>query len=173
MYRISAVCTGNICRSPMAQFCLTRAFNDAGLGDRVRVTSAGVTGWEAGRPMDDRTRTELLQHGFAAADLDPFRAHAFELEEFSSHDLILALDHGHLRELQDRAPSAADRKKIRLIRSFDPAAAGLAPEQLSIEDPWYGDMRDFDSSYALIQAAVPGIVQHVAAVLDSASGAKS
>lgn len=173
MYRISAVCTGNICRSPMAQFCLTRAFNDAGLGSRVRVTSAGVTGWEAGRPMDDRTKTELLKHGFPAVEIEPFRAQAFEPEEFSALDLILALDYGHLLELQDRAPSPADRMKIRLLRSFDPAAAGLAPEQLGIEDPWYGDMRDFDSSYALITAAVPGVVQHVAAVLDTASGAGS
>ena len=173
MYRISAVCTGNICRSPMAQFCLTRAFDDAGLGARVTVSSAGVTGWEAGRPMDDRTKTELLKHGFPAADIAPFRAHAFELEEFATLDLILALDYGHLLELQERAPSAADREKIRLLRSFDPAAADLAPEQLGIEDPWYGDMSDFDSSYALISAAVPGIVQYVVAALDTASGAGS
>ncbi|WP_341395172.1 low molecular weight protein-tyrosine-phosphatase [Arthrobacter sp. G119Y2] len=170
MYRISAVCTGNICRSPMAQFCLTRAFEDAGLGARVSVTSAGVTGWEAGRPMDDRTRAELLKHGFSAADLAPFRARAFEPEEFAALDLILALDYGHLLELQDLARTETDRDKIRLLRSFDPAAAGLPPEQLGIEDPWYGDMRDFDSSYALITAAVPGIVQHAAAALVAASG---
>lgn len=170
MYRISAVCTGNICRSPMAQFCLTRAFRDAGLETRVRVTSAGVSAWEAGRPMDDRARAELLKHGFQAQELAPFRAHAFEAGEFAAHDLILALDYGHLAELQERAPAAADRRKIRLLRSFDPAAADLAPEQLGIEDPWYGDMADFDSSYTLISAAVPGVVRHVAAALDAASG---
>ena len=165
MYRISAVCTGNICRSPMAQFCLTRAFADAGLEADVSVTSAGVTAWEAGRPMDDRTKAELLKHGFSAADLEPFRARALEPEEFSTLDLILALDYGHLLELQDRAPTAADRDKIRLLRSFDPAAAGLPPEQLGIEDPWYGDMSDFDSSYALIEAAVPGVVDYVRTAL--------
>ena len=170
MYRISAVCTGNICRSPMAQFCLVRAFENAGLGAAVEVTSAGVTAWEAGRPMDDRAKSELLNHGFPAAGVEAFRARAFEAEEFARLDLILALDNGHLQELQDRAPTPADRDKVRLIRSFDPAAAGVPQEQLGIDDPWYGDMSDFDSSYALISAAVPGVVQYVAAALDSSSG---
>ncbi|MCC9197018.1 low molecular weight protein-tyrosine-phosphatase [Arthrobacter sp. zg-Y820] len=171
MYRIMTVCTGNICRSPMAQFCLARAFDDAGLGSEVTVDSTGVTGWEAGRPMDDRTFAELAGHGFAPQELAPFRARAFTADDFAHRDLILAMDYGHLLELQDRAGSARDRGKVRMIRSFDPASAGLPPEKQGIDDPWYGDMSDFDSSYALIQASVPGVVEYVRAALDAAGSA--
>jgi protein-tyrosine phosphatase len=160
MYRIITVCTGNICRSPMAQFCLTRAFSDAGLDGEVLVDSAGVTAWEAGRPMDPRTAAQLLEQDFAEHPVDSFRARAFEPEWYRNRDLILALDHGHLAHLQAEAP-AAQRDRIRMMRSFDPEAAKLPADQQGIEDPWYGDMSGFESSYALIQAAVPGVVDFV------------
>ena len=54
-YRVVVVCWGNICRSPMAEFILREAFEDAGLGDRVSVSSAGTSTEELGRPMDRRT----------------------------------------------------------------------------------------------------------------------
>lgn len=170
MYRIITVCTGNICRSPMAQFCLARVFEEAGLGDRVSVDSAGVTAWEAGRPMDPRAVEELLSHGFDSAEAAAFRAREFRDEWFAGRDLVLAMDHGHFSELRERAGTARDREKIRLIRSFDPASAGLPPEEQSIEDPWYGDMGDFDSSYAMIQASLPGVVQYVRDALASDGG---
>ncbi|MBD8044606.1 low molecular weight phosphotyrosine protein phosphatase [Arthrobacter sp. Sa2BUA2] len=164
MYRIITVCTGNICRSPMAQFCLARAFSDAQLANQVSVDSAGVTGWEAGRPMDPRTAAELLKHDFPEPPLESFRARAFEPEWYRSRDLILALDYGHLTHLLAEAPESG-QDRIRMLRSFDPAAAALSLEQQGIEDPWYGDMSDFDSSYALIQAAVPGVVDFVRSAL--------
>lgn len=148
----------------MAQFCLARAVDDAQLADRVSVDSAGVTGWEAGRPMDPRTVTELLKHGFDTQAVDRFRARAFEPDWYRSRDLILALDYGHFTHLRAEAPDAA-RGRIRMLRSFDPDAAGLPPEQQGIEDPWYGDMSDFDSSYELIRSAVPGVIDFVSRAL--------
>ncbi len=170
MYRITTVCTGNICRSPMAQFCVARALEEAGLGDQVSVDSAGVTAWEAGRPMDPRAVQELLQHGFDGAPVRAFRAREFKDGWFADRDLVLAMDFGHFTELRERAENARDRDKVRLIRSFDPASAALAAEEQGIEDPWYGDMSDFDSSYAMIQASLPGVVQHVRDALASAGG---
>ena len=164
MYRIITVCTGNICRSPMAQFSIARALSEAGLQARTEVDSAGVTGWEAGRPMDPRAADKLLRHDYPEAAVAGFRARAFEADWYGSRDLILALDHGHLTHLQAEAPGQY-RDRIRMLRSFDPAAAHLPASEQGIEDPWYGDMSDFDSSYALIQAAVPGVVDFVRAAL--------
>lgn len=172
MYRIITVCTGNICRSPMAQFCLARAVNEAGLGNDVSIDSAGVTAWEAGRPMDPRTAEELHNHGFAAAETRVFRAREFQPEWFADRDLVLAMDYGHYTELRSRAASSQERDKVRLIRSFDPSSAHLPLEEQGIDDPWYGTMSDFDSSYALIQASVPGVVQHVRDALASAGGSR-
>ncbi|KPN21658.1 low molecular weight protein-tyrosine-phosphatase [Arthrobacter sp. Edens01] len=164
MYRIITVCTGNICRSPMAQFILAQALSEAGLEAETAVDSAGVTAWEAGRPIDPRAAAELLNHGYPEPAVDSFRARAFEPEWYGERDLILALDYGHLTHLQAEAPSGF-RSRIRMLRSFDPAAADLPASGQGIDDPWYGDMSDFDSSYALIQAAVPGVVDFVRSAL--------
>lgn len=41
-YRVCFVCTGNICRSPMAEAVFRTFVEDAGLGALVRVDSAGT-----------------------------------------------------------------------------------------------------------------------------------
>lgn len=153
----------------MAQFCLARAFDEAGLGAEVAVDSAGVTAWEAGRPMDPRAVQELTIHGFDADDARAFRAREFKAPWFANRDLVLAMDYGHFRELRGLASGPADRDKVRLIRSFDPDSADLSPADQGIEDPWYGDMSDFEVSYAMIQASVPGVVQYVRAALEAVS----
>lgn len=165
------VCTGNICRSPMAQFALERAFAEA--AEPVAVDSAGVSGWEAGKPMDARAAAELRRHGYPDAGIGAFRAREFQPQWFAERDLILALDYGHYEELSRLAPSTADRAKVVMLRAFDPALAPApqgsdgrpeASPELSIEDPWYGDEEDFKKAYALIEAAVPGVVAYAGSV---------
>lgn len=168
MFRIQTVCTGNICRSPMAQFTLDRGLAAAGTGARRRVAvdSSGLTGWEAGKPMDRRAAAELRRHGYPDAGISAFRAREFQPEWFSSLDLILAMDYGHYLDLLQQAPATSDRAKVMMLRAFDPALQtpggrpGPSPA-LSIEDPWYGNQRDFETAYALIEAAVPGVVDYV------------
>ena len=76
-YRICVVCTGNICRSPMAEFVLRERFEEAGLGDHVAVDSAGTTAWEVGNPADPRTLEVLRRRGHES-DYSDHRARAFE-----------------------------------------------------------------------------------------------
>ena len=58
------VCSGNICRSPMAELVFRHHLEDAGLGDAVRVSSAGIGPWHAGEPADKRARATLKAHGY-------------------------------------------------------------------------------------------------------------
>ena len=51
----------------MAQNIFRSAIDDAGLSDRVRVTSRGTSSWHVGEPADNRARTELLAHGYSDA----------------------------------------------------------------------------------------------------------
>ncbi|WP_404386662.1 low molecular weight phosphotyrosine protein phosphatase [Knoellia locipacati] len=162
-YRIVVVCTGNICRSPMAEWLLREALDDAGLGDGAVVSSAGTSAEESGNPMDTRTAAVMRRNGHADGGWDAHRAQRFTASDFADLDLVLAADRGHERALHRLAPSEEDRAKVRLIRSFDPAST--AADDLDMADPWWGDDEAFDQTYAEVRAALPGIVEHVRASL--------
>ncbi|MBT2521511.1 low molecular weight protein-tyrosine-phosphatase [Arthrobacter sp. ISL-28] len=165
-YRIIAVCTGNICRSPMAELILAEAFTAAGLADAVIVDSAGTTAYEAGRPIDPRAARKLTAHNLLS---DRHIAREWRPEWYSERHLILALDVDHYGWLRASAPDHETRARIRMLRSFDPALESKDPLDQGIEDPWYGDHNDFETVWEQVQAAVPGIVQFVrAAIADDA-----
>jgi protein-tyrosine phosphatase len=157
-YRIIAVCTGNICRSPMAELMLQAAFTEAGLEDVVLVDSAGTTAYEAGRPIDPRAARKLTTHNLVS---DHHTAREWRPEWFAERHLILALDVDHYGWLRASAPDDAARSRIRMLRSFDPALADRDPLEQGIEDPWYGGHADFEAVWDQVQAAVPGIVRYV------------
>ncbi|WP_298591623.1 low molecular weight protein-tyrosine-phosphatase [uncultured Kocuria sp.] len=159
MYSIVAVCTGNICRSPMAEFALRRAFDAAGLAERVRIDSAGVSDEELGSPVDPRAGDLLRREGL---DASRHAAQVFDPLRFDDRDLVLALDVVHWRRLRALAPDGPAAAKVRLLREFDPAVEDLEPDDLGIYDPWYGGPEDFETTYGMIAAAVPGVVRAVA-----------
>lgn len=163
-YRITVVCTGNICRSPMAEFVLRERFEQAGLADRVTVDSAGTTAWEEGNPPDPRTLTALERHGHTG-DYTSHRARVFDKRWFAEVDLVLAADHGHHAILRRLAAAPEAQGKIRMLRSFDPAK--LKGDDLAMEDPWYGDDASFDQTYAEVVAAADGVVDFVRGQLEA------
>ncbi|MDR6686827.1 protein-tyrosine phosphatase [Arthrobacter sp. 1088] len=169
-YRIITVCTGNICRSPMAALMLTEAFEAEGLGKLVVVDSAGTTGYEVGHPIDPRAARKLTAHHIASED---HVARQWRQEWFAERDLILALDVDHFGWLQEGAPDRESLAKVRMLRSFDPMMAGRSSLDLGIEDPWYGGHTDFDNTWTLIKAAIPGIVGHVGAALAEDPGSSA
>lgn len=154
-YRIITVCTGNICRSPMAEFMVAQAALEAGMD--VLVDSAGTSGWEIGNPIDPRAEAVLSRHGITATE---HVARKFNPAWFASRDLILALDTDHFDALRALAPDAAAAAKVRMFRSFDPQLAHAFPQDQGIYDPWFGDAKDFEVSWELIAAAIPGILAH-------------
>lgn len=157
-YRIIAVCTGNICRSPMAEVMLTEAFAAAGLAGDVVVDSAGTTAYEAGRPIDPRAARILAASNLTS---DRHTAREWRAEWFTERHLILALDVDHYGWLRASAPDGESLARIRMLRSFDPALESQDPLEQGIEDPWYGGHADFEAVWNQVQASVPGIVEYV------------
>jgi protein-tyrosine phosphatase len=161
-YRVMTVCTGNICRSPMAEIVLRDRLDAAGLGDRVLVDSGGVSDEEAGNPVDRRARRVLAEHGYPTGD--GHRARQVTAADVASHDLVLAMTAHHARALRRLGPDAADGR-IRMYRSFDPQAPVVRPGEsehvLDVDDPWYGDLEDFEHCLTEIEAAADGVVELV------------
>lgn len=162
-YRVAVVCTGNICRSPMGELLLREAFDEAGLGGLVAVDSGGTTSWEAGSPADRRTLAVLRRNGHPDVGGSRHRARQVDRSWLVDRDLVLAADSGHVRDLLRLARTEQERAKVRLLRSFDPAAA--AAGDLDMDDPWYGPDGAFDQTYAEIRAALPGVVAYVGAAI--------
>ena len=163
-YRIITVCTGNICRSPMAEIMLAAAFRASGLSDEVSVDSAGTTGYEVGRPIDQRAARRLA---ITKLSSQHHVAREWQAGWFRERDLILALDIDHYAWLRDAAPDQESMDKVRMLRSFDPKVASKDLLDQGIEDPWYGGQADFDVVWHQIQTALPGIIEHVRSVIRS------
>jgi protein-tyrosine phosphatase len=148
---LSFVCTGNICRSPMAAIVLREHLTRAGLADDVVVTSAGTAGWHVGEPADGRAAALLHEHGYDTTHV----ARQVDAEVLSA-DLLVALDSGHLSALRRSVP---EPDRVRLLRSFDPAA----PPDAEVPDPYYGGPQDYVEVLTMIEAAVPGVLDWVRA----------
>jgi len=143
---VTFICTGNICRSPMAEKMFAHQLRSRGLGDAVRVTSAGTGNWHVGGGADARAIRVLRNHGYpaehCAAQLD---------DDHLAADLVVALGRNHLRMLRHLG---VDNDRIRMLRSFDPRSGAHA---LDVEDPYYGDHDDFEEVFTTIEAALPGL----------------
>src|SRR5919198_6401857 len=147
MRRILFVCMGNICRSPTAEGVMRALLREEGLDGQIELDSAGTGGWHAGDPPDPRAVAAAHGRGIA---LDG-TARQVTAEDFERFDLLLAMDRENERELLVRAPDAAARAKVHLLREFDPAA--VAAGDLDVPDPYFGGARGFEHVLDLVQAA--------------------
>lgn len=143
------VCTGNICRSPMAEVVFADALRREGLAHRVRVSSAGTDAWHAGYPADRRAAETLRRAGYAcqhvATQLGP---------QHLSADLLVTLAYEHLAALRRLV---AEPERVVLLRSFDQSAG----RNLDVPDPYYGGKYGFDDVLGMVRAAVPGLLAWV------------
>lgn len=158
LFRICFVCTGNICRSPMAETVFRDRVRSAGYADAVAVMSAGTGDWHVGEPSDRRTVAALASRGY---DGSGHRAKQFNPEWFDSLDLIVVFDRSQERIVRAWSNTEADRGKIQMLLSFDSAQSQI----VDVPDPYYSDAAMFErvlsmiekSSAALFRQIEPGI----------------
>ena len=159
-YRITVVCLGNICRSPIGEAVLRARLADAGLSEQVVVDSAGTGDWHLGHPADPRTIAVLDEAGYP---------HDHIARQIAPHwmdgiDLLLAMDEANYADLVAMLP-ADGGPQLRMMRSFDPALAHL-PEphpDLAVPDPYYGGPEDYIEVLQMIEEAADGLVDDLLA----------
>lgn len=154
-YSINFVCTGNICRSPMAEVMARQAIKDAGLATRVDIASCGIDGWHVGEGADERTVAELREIGLDGSD---HVAQQFG-PQAGDTDLFIAMDTGHRSTLIARG---VDENRVALMRSFDPDAE----DEPSVADPYYGGVDGFTRVRKEIETSLPGLIEHIQSQLD-------
>jgi protein-tyrosine phosphatase len=139
-FQILFVCAGNICRSPLAEGIFRHTVTNAGRAAEFNIGSAGTGGWHQGDPPDRRSIVVAIEHGVG---ISRQRAGRVSSEDFDRLDLIVAMDHDNLRNLQKIAPGKAI-KKIKLFNSYT-----MGTDE-DIPDPYYGDREDFETVYTML-----------------------
>ena len=155
--RVLCVCLGNICRSPTAEVILKTIAERSGL--QLVVDSAGTSNYHPSVAPDRRSQHHALQHGY---DLSTLKARQICDRDFIEFDLILAMDHANLSDLQNWllriAPQINKERsiaKLALMSEHDP----IYPLQ-SVPDPYYGESHDFERVIHQIESSASAWVRH-------------
>jgi protein-tyrosine phosphatase len=102
---VLVVCTGNVCRSPIAEGFLRRAFGAKLGANAPQVASAGTMGW-TGSAADPGSVAAAVERG---VDISGHRARELEPAEFARSALILGMATEHARAVVAEAPEARSR----------------------------------------------------------------
>lgn len=115
--------------------------------------SAGTGRWHIGEPPDHRAIEVGRRNGI---DISQQRARVLVPEDYQRFSDILALDRSHLRDIEARRPADATAR-ISLLLDHVPGRKGQ-----SVADPYYGDMRDFEITFADVSAAAAALAAMIA-----------
>lgn len=152
MIKIMFVCHGNICRSPMAEIVFKRMVEEAGLSDRICVSSAATSTEELGNPIYPPAREELAKRGYV-----PDKGkHAVQLrrDDYALYDLFVAMDRQNLYNMK-RIFGEDPQNKMKLLMSYTENGGEVA-------DPWFSYRFDiaFEDIYMGCHALLERILQN-------------
>jgi protein-tyrosine-phosphatase len=144
------LCSGNTCRSPLAEGILRRLLAERGITG-IDVSSAGTTALE-GAPASEGSYLVALEHGL---DLSSHRAQVLIPALARDADLILTMGHSHCQ----RAIEVGGGDRVRLLGEYV-GRSGLAAE---VADPFGGELEDYRATYARLEELLGDLVTRLAA----------
>jgi protein-tyrosine-phosphatase len=149
--RVVLVCTGNICRSPLAEALLQAALKERGV-EGVTVSSAGTGAWD-GAPASEGAYLVGLERGL---DLSGHRARLLTREVVDQADLILTMARHHRARVQELGGEG----RVYVLGEY----AGRSPEEGEVSDPFGGDLdvyrRTCEELEQLVVAVADRLVPH-------------
>lgn len=119
MEHILFVCTGNTCRSPMAEYLLRDMAEKAGMSGQLEIASAGISAC-GGEPISENAAEVLLERNI---DANRHRAKRVSPALIDWADRIYVMTEAHRRMITAVVPEAA--AKLKVMQVSDPYGGGL------------------------------------------------
>ena len=149
---------GNICRSPTAEGVFIDLVEKAGLAHRFVIDSAGTSAYHGGSPADPRSRDHAESRGIQLHSI----SRMFRAADFERFDYVIAMDSRNHNDME-RLATVAQRAKLHMLRSFDPAATAKGGGGLDVPDPYYGSGDGFARVFDICVAGCVGLLAHIRA----------
>ena len=153
MVKVLFVCLGNICRSPLAEGVFKHMVLEQNLDYKIKVDSAGTSGWHVGELPDPRSIEVARENGIA---LESYGRGATS-EDFEEFDYIIAMDSSNYANLQSLPGSSMNgAAKLYLMRDFDDIGKGQ-----DVSDPYYGGDDGFTYVFELLHRSCQNLLQKI------------
>ena len=136
---------------------MAHLIEEEGLRGEVDIDSAGTGGWHIGKPPDTRATGAAKARGLTLTGA----ARRVTAIDFESFDLLLAMDRENLVDLLAMAPDDRAKKKVKLLREFDPDA--VESGNLDVPDPYYGGEDGFEHVLDVVTRACKGLLDDIKA----------
>jgi protein-tyrosine-phosphatase len=147
--KILIICTGNSCRSIMAEGYLVKRFRDMGINDTVTISS-GTAAIPGLKPTREAIEV-MKEHG---VDVSGYISSSLNRMHIENADAILAMEPRHIEIALDMVPEA--KKKIYLLRKFS-SEADRAPD--SIADPIGRPIEFYREIFEIIENSIEGFLK--------------
>jgi len=149
--KVLFVCTGNICRSPLAEGILKDKLRKKGI--TAEVDSAGFENFHIGDPPDERAIKIAWKHDI---DITDHRARLFTRADFDRFDKIYVMDAWHFDNTMRLSRNDNDKEKVDYVMN------ALYPmNNIPVHDPWYNGISAFEEVFIQLENACEIIAEMI------------